>query len=206
MEIPVCDMAGVSVRALEVPEQVFARPYQEALIHQVVVAWFANRRLGTRAQLSRGEVARSGKKPWRQKGTGHARAGSKTSPLWRGGGHTFPNKPWENFSHKVNKKMYKGAMASILAELSRRQRLIVVDDFSLESHKTKALVDKLKGLGLDEALLVLEAPQENLLLAARNLPHVEVRDERTIDPVALVDYEKTLVTAGALENILRRLS
>ncbi len=191
--------------ALTVSEATFGREFNEALIHQVVVAYAAGARQGTRAQKTRSEVSGGGAKPWRQKGTGRARAGTIRSPIWRTGGVTFAAKP-QNHSQKVNKKMYRGAMKSILSELVRQERLIVVDNFSVEAPKTKELVAKLKELELNEALIVTGEVDENLFLAARNLHKVDVRDSAGIDPVSLIAFDKVLMTADAVKQVEEMLA
>ncbi len=191
--------------ALEVSETTFGRDFNEALIHQVVVAYAAGARQGTRAQKNRSDVAGGGKKPWRQKGTGRARAGTASSPIWRSGGVTFAARP-QDHSQKVNKKMYRGAIRSILSELVRQDRLIVVEKFGLEAPKTKELVAKLKELELSDVLIVTEEVDENLFLAARNLYKVDVRDAAGIDPVSLIGFDKVLVTAAAVKQIEEMLA
>lgn len=191
--------------ALEVSETTFGRDFNEALVHQVVVAFAANARQGTRAQLTRAEVTGSGKKPWRQKGTGRARAGSIKGPIWRGGGVTFAAKP-QDHGQKVNKKMYRGALKSILSELVRQERLIVVEKFGVEAPKTKELKAKLKEMQLDDVLIVTPEVDENLFLAARNLYKVDVRDVAGIDPVSLIAFDKVLVTADAVKQIEEMLA
>lgn len=191
--------------ALTVSETTFGREFNEALVHQVVVAFAAGARQGTRAQKTRSEVSGGGAKPWRQKGTGRARAGSIRSPLWRTGGVTFAAKP-QDHSQKVNKKMYRGAMKSILSELVRQERLIVVDDFSIEAPKTKELVAKLKELELNDVLIVTGEVDENLFLAARNLYKVDVRDASGIDPVSLIAFDKVLMTAAAVKQVEEMLA
>ena len=183
------------------PDTVFARDYNEALVHQVVVAYQANARQGTRAQKNREAVHHSTKKPWRQKGTGRARAGSTSSPLWRGGGRTFPNKADENFSHKVNKKMYRAGMAAILSQLARDGRLSVIDSISIEAPKTKLLAAKFKAMGMDSVLVIADVVDDNLALASRNLPNVLVIEPRYADPLSLVFYKKVLVTKAAIEQL-----
>ena len=173
---------------VEVSEVAFGREFNEALVHQVVVAYMAAGRQGTRSQKTRAEVSGGGRKPWRQKGTGRARAGTIRSPIWRGGGVTFAARP-QDHSQKVNRKMYRGAMCSILSELIRQERLVVVEDFGLEAPKTKALVSRLKELELGNALIVTESLDENLYLAARNLKDVDVRDVAATDPVSLLSFE-----------------
>ncbi len=185
--------------ALTVSETTFGRDFNEALVHQVVVAYAAGARQGTRAQKTRAEVTGSGKKPWRQKGTGRARSGSIKSPIWRSGGVTFAAKP-QDHSQKLNKKMYRAALRSILAELVRSERLVVVEDFTVEAPKTKDLLAKLNGMGLTDVLIVSDAVDQNLYLAARNLPHVDVRDVQGSDPVSLIAYDKVLVTVSAVKK------
>ncbi|MFL6563433.1 MAG: 50S ribosomal protein L4 [Burkholderiales bacterium] len=193
---------------VQATDQVFARDFNEALVHQLVVAYQANARIGSRAQKDRGAVNHSTKKPWRQKGTGRARAGMTSSPLWRGGGKIFPNSPDENFSQKVNRKMYRAGMASILSQLAREDRLRVVSEFKLDAPKTKLLAQKVKALGF-EALLVLTTDDdmdENLMLSARNLRNVLVMSVRNANPVALVRFPNVVLTKAAvakLEEILK---
>lgn len=191
--------------ALTVSETTFGREFNEALVHQVVVAYAAGARQGTRAQKTRSEVSGGGAKPWRQKGTGRARAGTIRSPIWRTGGVTFAAKP-QYYSQKVNKKMYRGAMKSILSELVRQERLIVVENFSVEAPKTKALVAKLKELELNDVLIVTGEVDENLFLAARNLYKVDVRDVTGIDPVSLIAFDKVLMTAAAVKQVEEMLA
>ncbi|AAW84732.1 50S ribosomal protein L4 [Aliivibrio fischeri] len=191
--------------ALTVSETTFGREFNEALVHQVVVAYAAGARQGTRAQKTRSEVSGGGAKPWRQKGTGRARAGTIRSPIWRTGGVTFAAKP-QDHSQKVNKKMYRGALKSILSELVRQDRLIVVDNFSVEAPKTKELVAKLKELELNDVLIVTGEVDENLFLAARNLYKVDARDVAGIDPVSLVAFDKVLMTAAAVKQVEEMLA
>ena len=191
--------------ALTVSETTFGREFNEALVHQVVVAYAAGARQGTRAQKTRSEVSGGGAKPWRQKGTGRARAGTIRSPIWRTGGVTFAAKP-QDHSQKVNKKMYRGAMKSILSELVRQERLIVVDNFSVEAPKTKELVAKLKELELNDVLIVTGEVDENLFLAARNLYKVDARDVAAIDPVSLIAFDKVLMTAEAVKQVEEMLA
>ncbi|GAA5218795.1 50S ribosomal protein L4 [Corallincola platygyrae] len=191
--------------ALEVNPTIFGREFNEALVHQVVVAYAAGARQGTRAQKTRSEVAGGGKKPWKQKGTGRARAGTIRSPLWRSGGVTFAAKP-QDHSQKVNKKMYRGAVQSILSELVRQERLVVVESFGVEAPKTKELNAKLKELDLNDVLIVTEEVDENLFLAARNLYKVDVRDTAGIDPVSLIAFDKVLMTAGAVKQLEEKLA
>lgn len=180
------------------PDTVFGRDYNEALIHQIVVAFQANARGGNRAQKDRAEVKHSTKKPWRQKGTGRARAGMTSSPIWRGGGRAFPNSPDENFSQKVNKKMYRAGIRSILSQLAREGRISVVESFDLDTPKTKDAAAKLKSLGLESVLIITDAVDENVYLATRNLPHVAVVETRYADPLSLVHYKKVLITKPAI--------
>jgi large subunit ribosomal protein L4 len=191
--------------ALTVSETTFGREFNEALVHQVVVAYAAGARQGTRAQKTRSEVSGGGAKPWRQKGTGRARAGTIRSPIWRTGGVTFAAKP-QDHSQKVNKKMYRGAMKSIFSELVRQERLIVVDNFSVEAPKTKELVAKLKELELSDVLIVTGEVDENLFLAARNLYKVDARDVAAIDPVSLIAFDKVLITAQAVKQVEEMLA
>ena len=201
MQLELLNEQGQATSKVDAPDTVFARDYNEALVHQVVVAYQANARQGTRAQKNREAVHHSTKKPWRQKGTGRARAGSTSSPIWRGGGRTFPNKADENFSHKVNKKMYRAGMAAILSQLARDGRLSVVDSISIEAPKTKLLAAKFKAMGLDSVLLIADVVDENLALASRNLPNVLVIEPRYTDPLSLVFYKKVLVTKAAIEQL-----
>ena len=191
--------------ALQVSETTFGREFNEALIHQVVVAYANGARQGTRAQKNRSEVSGGGKKPWRQKGTGRARAGSIRSPIWRSGGVTFAARP-QDHSQKVNKKMYRAALQSILSELVRQERLIVVEQFAIDAPKTKDLVAKLKGLELNDVLIVTPEVDENLFLAARNLYKVDVRDVTGLDPVSLIAFDKVLMTAEAVKQIEEMLA
>jgi len=201
MELKLLNDQGQAASNVAAPDTIFGRDYNEALIHQVVVAYQANARSGNRKQKDREEVHHTTKKPWRQKGTGRARAGMSSSPLWRGGGRIFPNSPDENFSHKVNKKMYRAGVCSILSQLAREGRLSIVEEFSVEAPKTKLLTQKLKTMGLDSVLIITDNLDENLLLAARNLPGVLVVEPRQADPVSLVFYKKVLITKQALAKI-----
>jgi len=201
MELSLKDATG----ALEVSEATFGREFNEALVHQVVVAYAAGARQGTRAQKTRSDVSGGGKKPWRQKGTGRARAGTIRSPIWRSGGVTFAARP-QDHSQKVNKKMYRGALKSILSELVRQERLVVVDKFAIEAPKTKELVAKLAELQLKDVLIVTGEVEENLFLAARNLYKVDVRDAQAIDPVSLIAFDKVLMTADAVKQVEEMLA
>ena len=189
-----------SGKGISVSDATFAKEFNEPLVHQVVTAYMAGARQGTRAQKTRSEVSGGGKKPWRQKGTGRARAGTIRSPIWRSGGVTFAAKP-QDHSQKVNRKMYRAALRSIFSELVRQERLVVLDDLVVDSPKTKAFTGKLKDLGLTNALIVSESVEQNLHLASRNIPHVDVRDVAGVDPVSLVAYEKVVVTVPALKKI-----
>ena len=180
---------------------VFGREYNEALVHQIVVAYQANARQGTRAQKDREQVKHSTKKPFRQKGTGRARAGMTSSPLWRGGGRIFPNSPEENFTQKINKKMYRAGMASIFSQLAREGRIAVVDSLKVEAPKTKLLAAKFKAMNLQSVLVIAEEVDDNLYLASRNLPNVLVVEPRYADPLSLVHYKKVLVTKGAIDKL-----
>ncbi|MCZ6719405.1 MAG: 50S ribosomal protein L4 [Gammaproteobacteria bacterium] len=191
---------GGARTGVEVSDSVFGTEFNEALVHQVVTAYLAGGRAGTRAQKTRAEKRGGGAKPWRQKGMGRARAGSTRSPLWRGGAPTFAAKP-KNYAQKVNKKMYRCAIRSIMSELVRQERLLVMEDFSIDAPKTQELAQKLKSLGLADVLIVAEDVDENLYLAARNLSRVDVRDASAIDPVSLISFEKVVVTKAALKKI-----
>ncbi len=191
--------------ALEVSDATFGREFNEALVHQVVVAFGAGARQGTKAQKTRSEVRGGGKKPWRQKGTGRARAGTIRSPIWVGGGRAFAAKP-RSFEQKVNKKMYRGAIKSILSELVRQERLIVVESFGVEAPKTKELLNKLNGLNLNDVLIVTNEVDENLFLASRNLYKVDVRDVQGIDPVSLIAFENVLITKDAVKQLEESLA
>lgn len=190
----------VTGATVELSETIFGRQFNEALVHQVVTAYLAGARQGSRAQKTRGEVSGGGKKPWRQKGTGRARAGSIRSPIWVGGGRAFAAKP-QDWSQKVNRKMYRGAIACILAELIRKDSLILVDDITVSSPKTKELIAKLADLNAPRALIVTHEVDENLYLSARNIPHVNVLDAREIDPVSLVSYDKVILTVQAAKQL-----
>ena len=198
MELKLIDQQGQSTANVAAADAVFGRDYNEALIHQVVTSYLANARSGTRMQKDRGEVKHSTKKPWRQKGTGRARAGMTSSPLWRGGGRIFPNRPDENFSHKLNRKMYRAGVCAILSQLAREGRLAVVDNFTLEAPKTKLLAQKVKSMGFDNVLIVTDSVDENLLLSARNLPNVSIVAVAHADPVSLIRHANVLLTKNAM--------
>lgn len=194
------NLKTVSGAAVELSEVAFGRDFNEALVHQVVTAYLAAGRAGTKAQKNRAAVSGGGKKPWKQKGTGRARAGSIRSPIWRGGGKAHAAVP-QNWEQKVNRKMYRGAMQCILAELIRQERLVLVEEISVSAPKTKELLTKLNGLGISNALIVTDAVDENLYLAARNLPHVDVVDTAAIDPVSLIGFDKVLMSVPAAKKL-----
>lgn len=201
MELKLIDDQGLASSVVQASDALFGREYNEALIHQLVVAYQANARSGNRAQKDRGEVKHSTKKPFRQKGTGNARAGMTSSPLWRGGGRIFPNRPDENFAHKVNRKQYRAGIASILSQLVREDRLAVVESVALEAPKTRLLAQKLKGMGIDSALLITDSIDENLWLSSRNLHNVLVLEAHDADPVSLVRYPRVIVTRAAVAKM-----
>ncbi|CAI08283.1 50S ribosomal protein L4 [Aromatoleum aromaticum] len=201
MELKLLNDQGAQSATLQASDALFGRDYNEALIHQVVVAYMANARSGNRAQKGRAEVSKSTRKPWRQKGTGRARAGMASSPLWRGGGRVFPNSPEDNFSQKLNRKMYRAGVASILSQLAREDRLAIVENFSVEAPKTRLLSQKLKGMGLDSVLVITDEFDENLFLSSRNLHKVLVLEVSETDPVSLVHYDRVIVTKGALAKM-----
>ena len=201
MDLTVIDDKGQAKSTLAASDALFGRESNEAVVHQVVTAYMANARLGTRAQKGRSDVNKSNKKPWRQKGTGRARAGMTSSPIWRGGGRTFPNSPDENFTQKVNRKMYRAGLCSIFSKLAADGRIAVIDGLSVEAPKTKLLAGKLKAMGLDSALVITDAMDENLLLASRNLKNVLVVEPRYADPLSLIHYKKVIVTKGAMAKL-----
>ncbi|GAB3477213.1 50S ribosomal protein L4 [Polaromonas eurypsychrophila] len=201
MQVELLNDQGLASSKVDVPDTVFGREYNESLIHQVVVAFQANARQGTRAQKDREQVKHSTKKPFKQKGTGRARAGMTSSPLWRGGGRIFPNMPDENFTQKINKKMYRAGMASIFSQLAREGRLAVVDSWTVDSPKTKVLADKFKAMNLKSVLVIADEVDENLYLASRNLTNILVVEPRYADPVSLVHYKKVLVTKAAMDKL-----
>ena len=186
---------------ITVSDQIFDRKYNEALVHQVVTSYLSNARTATRAQKGRSEIAKSTRKPWRQKGTGRARAGMASSPIWRGGGKIFPNSPDENYKKKLNRKMYRAGMSVIFSQLIRDNRLIVAEQISVQSPKTKEFVEKITKLGLKEVLVISHEIDDNLYLSSRNVPHVSVVEVQNADPVSLLKYEKTLITANGLKKI-----
>ena len=197
MELKMVGSSGT----LKATDDIFAREFNQALVHQLVIAYQANARLGTRAQKDRGAVSHSTKKPWRQKGTGRARAGMTSSPLWRGGGKIFPNSPDENFSQKVNRKMYRAGLCAILSQLAREDRLRVVDQFTVDAPKTKLLAKKVKDMGFDEVLVITDEIDEKLALSSRNLANVHVINVRHANPVWLVHSKNVLLTKAAVEKL-----
>ena len=205
MELSVVKPGNKAAGTVAVSEANFAREYNEALVHQVVTAYLSGARQGTRAQKTRSEVAGGGKKPWRQKGTGRARAGTIRSPIWRSGGVTFAAKP-QDHSQKVNRKMYRAALRSILSELARTDRLMIVEALDVEQPKTKLLVETLKGYGVDNVLIVADNVDKNLYLASRNLHKVDVRDVEGADPVSLIAYDKVMITVDAVKKFEEALA
>jgi large subunit ribosomal protein L4 len=201
MQIELLNDQGQASAKFDAPETLFGRAYNEDLVHQIVVAYQANARQGTRAQKDREQVKHSTKKPFKQKGTGRARAGMTSSPIWRGGGRAFPNSPEENFTQKINKKMYRAGMAAIFSQLVREGRLAVVDSLKIEAPKTKLLASKLKAMNLQSVLVISEEVDDNLYFASRNLANVMVVEPRYADPVSLVHYKKVLVTKGAIDKL-----
>ncbi|MBU0751797.1 MAG: 50S ribosomal protein L4 [Gammaproteobacteria bacterium] len=206
MELKLINDQGQSSATVSASDVLFGRDYNEALVHQVVVAYQANARSGNRKQKDREEVHHSTKKPFRQKGTGRARAGMTSSPLWRGGGRIFPNSPEENFSQKVNRKMYRAGVAAILSQLAREERLVVIDNFSVDAPKTKLVAQKLKGMGIDSVLLITDSIDDNLLLAARNLPNVLVVEPQEADPVSLIRFPRVIMTRAAVAKMEEMLA
>ena len=206
MELNLINDEGKATAKMTASDATFGREFNEALVHQLVTAYLANGRSGTRAQKDRGEVKHSTKKPFRQKGTGRARAGMTSSPLWRGGGRIFPNRPDENFSQKLNRKMYRAGVCAILSQLAREDRLVVVDTFTLDSPKTKLLAQKLKGMGFDDVLIITDALDDNLRLSSRNLHYVSVTSVSEADPVTLMRHEKVVVTKNAVAKIEEMLA
>ncbi|CUA83919.1 LSU ribosomal protein L4P [Gulbenkiania indica] len=201
MELKIVNAQGQAVESIEASDALFGRDYNEALVHQVVTTFLANARSGNRAQKTRAEVNHSTKKPWRQKGTGRARSGMTSSPLWRGGGRTFPNSPEENFTQKINRKMYRAGMAAILSQLVRDERLIVVDAITVDSPKTKEFVSKLKGMGVEQGLFITKELDENLYLSSRNLPNVLVIEAAQADPYSLLRFKKVVITRDAVKQL-----
>jgi large subunit ribosomal protein L4 len=206
MELKLINDQGKSAATVAASDTAFGREFNEALIHQLVVAYQANARRGTRAQRARGDSNRSHRKPWRQKGTGRARAGFTGSPLWRGGAKIFPSSPDENFSQKVNRKMYRAGLASILSQLAREDRLRVIDDFTIAAPKTKLFAQKVKAMGFEEIVLITDGVDDNLRLSSRNLPNVLVLDVRHADPVTLVSAKNVVVTRKAVAKLEEMLT
>ena len=201
MELKVIDAKGKVSGSLNASDALFAREYNEALVHQLVTAFLANARSGNRAQKTRAEVKHSTKKPWRQKGTGRARSGMTSSPIWRSGGRAFPNKPSENFTQKVNRKMYRAGMASILSQLVRDERLFVIDELSAATPKTKEFAEQVKNLGLEQVLFITKQLDENVYLSSRNLPNVMVLEAQQADPYSLLRYKKVVITKDAVAQL-----
>lgn len=201
MELKVLNDQGQASATIEVSDALFGREYKESLVHQVVTAYLANARSGNRAQKDRSEVNKSTRKPWRQKGTGRARSGRASSPIWRGGGKVFPNSPEENFGQKVNRKMYRAGIATILSQLVREDRLAVIDSFLVDAPKTKLMAQKLKGMGLESVLVITDALDDNVLLSSRNLQKLLVLEVQETNPVSLVGYDKVLVTRAAIDKM-----
>ena len=206
MDLPIIDDKGQATTNLAASDAFFARDYNEALIHQIVNAYMANARLGTRAQKGRSDVNKTKKKPWKQKGTGRARAGKASSPLWRGGGRIFANSPDENFSQKINRKAYRAGISSIFSQLAREGRLSVVESFAVDGPKTKALAQKLKNMGLDSVLVITDSVDDNLYLSSRNLTNMLVIEARHADPVSLLKFDKTVLTRSAVAKIEEMLA
>lgn len=206
MDLKLIDDKGQETAKLAASDTLFGRDYNQDLVHQVVIAYQANARSGNRQQKTRAEVAKSTRKPWRQKGTGRARAGMASSPIWRGGGMTFPNSPDENFTHKVNKKMYRAGMCSILSELARQGRISVVDELMVDTPKTKVLAEKVKNMGFGDVLIVTGNLDENLYLSSRNLTNVLVIEPHHVDPVSLVRFSNVLMTRDAVKKFEEWLS
>lgn len=201
MELKVINQQGQAVESLQASDALFGREYNEALVHQVVTAYLANARSGNRAQKDRSEVAKSTRKPWRQKGTGRARGGMASSPIWRGGGKVFPNSPEENFGQKVNRKMFRAGVSAILSQLVRDERLVVVDSLTVDSPKTKEFAAKVKSLGLEQALVITKELDENLYLSSRNLTNVLVIEAAQTDPYSLVRFKKIVITRDAVKQL-----
>ncbi len=203
MELKVINAKGQAAASISASDDLFGREYNEALVHQLVTAYQANARSASSKQKGRSEIAKSTRKPWAQKGTGRARSGMASSPLWRGGGKIFPNSPEENYTQKVNRKMYRAGLASILSQLVREGRLTIIDELAVDAPKTKLLADKIKGLGFgaERVLIITDSIDENLFLSSRNLPNVLVLEAHQADPVSLVRFNKVLMTRGAVAKI-----
>ncbi|MBY0499419.1 MAG: 50S ribosomal protein L4 [Nitrosomonas sp.] len=201
MKIELIGNEDQKTASIIVSDELFMRNYNEALVHQVVTSYLSNARTATRAQKGRSDIAKSTRKPWRQKGTGRARAGMASSPIWRGGGKIFPNSSGENFRKKLNKKMYRAGISSILSQLIRDNRLHVIESFCVDSYKTKALLMKLENLGLSNVMIITDEIDNNLYLSSRNIPNVAVVEVNNIDPISLLKFKKTLVTSDGLKKI-----
>jgi large subunit ribosomal protein L4 len=201
MELKLINEQKQDIGSISVSDSLFNREYNEAIVHQIVTSYLSNSRSATRAQKDRSNVAKSNRKPWRQKGSGKARAGRASSPIWRGGGKVFPNTPLENYKKKINKKMYRAGMSTILSELVRHERLSVIDSFNVETHKTKDLNEKLKILGFNKLLLITDELKDTLYLSSRNMPNVLVLEADSIDPVNLLKFEKTLITKDSIRKL-----
>ena len=206
MELKLIGKKDQKTDIIVVSDELFNRDYNEALVHQVITSYLSNARGATRAQKGRSDVAKSTRKPWRQKGTGRARSGMASSPIWRGGGKIFPNSPDENFRKKLNKKMYRIGISIILSQLLRDGRLIIIDGFNIDTHKTKVFREKLIALGLNEVMVITSNVDENLYLSSRNMPHVSVVEVKNVDPVSLLKFEKILLTTEGLKEIEGLLS
>jgi len=206
MELKLIGKKDQTTDSITVSDELFNRDYNEALVHQVITSYLSNARGATRAQKGRSDVAKSTRKPWRQKGTGRARVGMASSPIWRGGGKVFPSSPDENFRKKLNKKMYRAGVSVIVSQLIRDHRLLVTDTFNVDTHKTKELSDKLESLGLNEVMVITHDVDENLYLSSRNIPRVAVVEVKNIDPVSLLRFEKILITSEGLKKFEELLS
>ncbi|WP_295624142.1 50S ribosomal protein L4 [uncultured Nitrosomonas sp.] len=206
MEIELIDNKNQKTGSITVSDELFKRDYNEALVHQVVTSYLSNARSATRAQKGRSDIAKSTRKPWRQKGTGRARAGMASSPIWRGGGKIFPSSSEESFKKKLNKKMYRAGISSIFSQLIRDNRLFVIESFSVDSYKTKALSEKLEALELSNAMIITNEIDSNLYLSSRNIPNIAVVEVHNIDPVSLLKFKKTLITSDSLKRIEELLS
>lgn len=206
MELKLIGKKNQKIDSIIVSDELFNRDYNEALVHQVITSYLSNARGATRAQKGRSDVAKSTRKPWRQKGTGRARVGMASSPIWRGGGKVFPSSPDENFRKKLNRKMYRAGVSVIVSQLIRDNRLLVTDTFDIDTHKTRVLVEKLEALGLGEVMLITHEIDDNLYLSSRNIPGISVVEVKNVDPVSLLRYEKTLITTEGLKKFEELLS
>lgn len=206
MELKLIGKKNQKIDSIIVSDELFNRDYNEALVHQVITSYLSNARGATRAQKGRSDVAKSTRKPWRQKGTGRARVGMASSPIWRGGGKVFPSSPDENFRKKLNRKMYRAGVSVIVSQLIRDNRLLVTDTFEIDTHKTRVLVEKLEALGLGEVMLITHEIDDNLYLSSRNIPGISVVEVKNVDPVSLLRYEKTLITTEGLKKFEELLS